>query len=253
MNSDIFFIHAGTALHSWLNFISSVERRYILAENSIKYPISEFLSSHLSPKDIHFDKQHPDLSDRYLDLRLFQRNENQAVEFKYCRIGSTDQLKEKKRIFNDMMRLKFFVQNDKNRKGYFLICGTQLDFLKSFQSIGWSEEGKRNKGLPVEQTNKKETDYNKIQSKGIYSEWFKFDTGKTNTIDLNSQETEFKTIYENFFNEYDKSFKSPDDKEKIKQTNPVTKLIYLSDYTNKKYIPTPMKVGIWEIMEEKIK
>jgi hypothetical protein len=254
MSSDIFFIHAGTALHSWLNYVSSVERRYILAENSIKYPISEFLSSHLSPDKIHFDKLHPNLLDRYLDLRLFLNNET-AIEFKYSRIGYTDQLKEKKRIFNDLMRLKFFVQNGENRKGYFLICGTQLDFLKSFQSIGWNDAGKANKGLPIAQTDSMvtDTDYSKIEPKGIYSNWFKFDSGEVHTIDLKSIETELTEIYTNFFDEYDKSFKTDIDKEKIKETNPATKLIYLSDYTNKKHIPTPMKVGIWEIIVDKTK
>jgi hypothetical protein len=256
MNSDIFFIHTGSALHSWLNYISSVNRRYVLAENSIKYPVSEYIGTQIDPKDIYLDKLHPDLIDRYIDLRFINKFELKrfecAVEFKYTRIGYTDQLSEKKRIFNDIMRLKLFIEKDANRKGYFLLCGTQLDFIKSFQTIGWNEESKSNNGLPKEEIESTENDknLNQIEPKGFYTNWFKFKKGETKQIDLTSQDSDLKPVYDDFFTKYEKSFKSEITEDKLREKNPITRLIYLSESSNLKDIPTPMKVGIWEITLE---
>jgi len=256
MNSDIFFIHTGSALHSWLNYISSVNRRYVLAENSIKYPVSEYIGTQIDPEQIYLDKLHPNLNDRYIDLRFINKYESKeyecAVEFKYSRIGYTDQKKEKRRIFNDIMRLKLFVEKAENRKGYFLLCGTQLDFIKSFQTIGWNDEGKINNGLPKEEKKTSENDekVNLIEPEGFFTNWFNFKKGDSLEIDLSSQEEELKSIYNDFFKEYEKSFKSGMTEDNLREKNPITKLIYLSESSNLKDIPTPMKVGIWEITIE---
>jgi hypothetical protein len=206
MNSDIFFIHAGSALHSWLNYISSVKRIYVLAENSIKYPISEFIGTKVEPSKIHIDKLHPNLNDRYLDLRFFDEINSQeteiAIEFKYARLGYTDQKSEKKRIFNNIMRLKLFVEQGENRKGYFLICGPQIDFIKAFQSIGWSETDKNSNGLPTPKN--VSTDYDKINPKGFYTNWFEYKKDTTREINL---KTDTEEIHKDFFEEYKKAFK----------------------------------------------
>ena len=52
MRSDIFINHIGTALHSWLSYISSVDRKYVLAENSVKYPVSEYIGTKISPEPV---------------------------------------------------------------------------------------------------------------------------------------------------------------------------------------------------------
>ena len=61
MTSDLFMIHVGTALHSWLNYVSAVERGYVLAENSVIYPVSEFIGTKTGVNDIWLDRSHPDL------------------------------------------------------------------------------------------------------------------------------------------------------------------------------------------------
>ncbi len=251
MNSDIFIIHAGTALHSWLNYISSVQREYILAENSIKYPVSEYLGTQVDLGKIYLDREHPDLNDRYLDLRFCKNFENIefecAIEFKFSRIDYTEQTKEKRRIFHDIMRLKMFVENKANRKGYFLICGSQLNFIKSFQSIGWNDSDKiNNNGLPSEKPSTT-FDYSKIEPKGTYTNWFKFNKDEKLEIDISSTDSALEPIYSNFFDEYDKNFKSGTTKSTIKQRNPISRLVYISESSNLVDIPTPMKVGIWEI------
>jgi len=249
MSNDIFFIHAGSALHSWLNYISSVKRIYVLAENSIKYPISEYIGTKVDPSKIHLDKLHPNLNDRYLDLRFFDEINSQeteiAIEFKYAKLGYTDQKTEKKRIFNDIMRLKLFVEQAGNRKGYFLMCGPQIDFIKAFQSIGWSETDKQSQGLPTPKTIS--TDYDKVNPTGFYTNWFKYKKDETQEIDLRINTDEIKSIYEDFFDEYKKAFKDGVSETTLRVNNPITRLVYLSESLNLKDIPTPMKVGIWEV------
>jgi hypothetical protein len=253
MSNDIFFIHAGSALHSWLNYISSVKRIYVLAENSIKYPISEYIGTMIDPSRIHLDKLHPNLNDRYLDLRFFDEINSQeteiAIEFKYARLGYTDQKAEKKRIFNDIMRLKLFVEQAENRKGYFLICGPQIDFIKAFQSIGWSETDRKSSGLPTPKNIS--TNYDKVNPAGFYTNWFEFKKDKTQEIDLGTKTDEIKEIYKDFFEEYKNAFKVNVSETTLRVKNPITRLVYLSESLNLKDIPTPMKVGIWEVTAKK--
>lgn len=249
MSNDVFIIHAGSALHSWLNYISSVKRIYVLAENSIKYPISDYIGTKIDPSKIHLDKLHPDLNDRYLDLRFFDeinlKETEISIEFKYARLGYTDQKAEKKRIFNDLMRLKLFVEQAENRKGYFLICGPQIDFIKAFQSIGWSETDKQSGGLPTPKN--VSTDYDKVNPAGLYTNWFKYKKDENQEIELGTNTEELKEIYENFFKQYESAFKDGVTETKLRIKNPITRLVYLSESLNLRDIPTPMKVGIWEV------
>jgi len=216
------------------------------------------------PDKIHLDKEHPNLKNRYLDLRFlidsFDDEEcsedsefEVAIEFKFSRINYTDEKKEKKRIFNDIMRLKLFIEsNPKNRKAYFLICGPQFDFIRSFQSIGWNIEAKNNSGLPKEDTIlQPDYLYSSIKPSGFYTDWFKFKKGETQQIDLNTTNDYLKGIYNDFYADYEDAYKDSFSKEDLRKNNPITKAIYISETSDLLDIPAPMKVGIWEICFEK--
>ena len=176
-----------------------------------------------------------------------------AMEFKYAKEGYTEGSGEKQRILNDILRLKIFTESSLNRKAYFLICGAQIDFLKAFQSIGWSTKiDKDGRPFPTEMGIDEIKDLGEIKPHGFYTNWFKFDPtsnadDKKVEIainDTNSVPTEF---LEGFYKEYEKSFEIGMNKVGINSSKVRTRLVYLSDLSNLEEIKNLMRVGIWEI------
>jgi hypothetical protein len=255
MTSDLFQIHVGTALHSWLNYVSAVERGYVLAENSIIYPVSEFIGTKAVINEIWLDRAHPDLKWKRLDLRFFTIldavQQEVAMEFKYARKDYTDGDGEKQRIFNDILRLKLFKESGLNRKAFFLMCGEQIDFLKSFQSIGWTTKiDKDGRPLPYEMDIDKIKDLGIIKPHGFYTNWFKFDPIGVNEkveFDLNDIKSVPEEFLTEFYAEFEKSFKDGMSRTKFESSKVCTRLVYLSELSNLNDIKSLMRVGIWEI------
>jgi hypothetical protein len=255
MTSDLFFRHIGTALHSWLNYVSAVERSYVLAENSIIYPISEFIGTKTKINEIWIDRVHPNLIGKRLDLRFFTMldgiRHEVAMEFKYARKGYTDELGEQQRILNDILRLKLFVESEPDRKSYFLICGEQIDFLKSFQSIGWTNNiDKYGRPIPNEMGIEEIKNLGLIQPNGIYSNWFNFDYEKENgkiEISITDSSLVEGHLLHGFYKDYENSFKDGMTKLRFESSKVQTRLIYLSNLSNLEGFKNLMRVGIWEI------
>ena len=255
MRSDQFINYIGASLHHWLNYISSVQRNYVLAESSIRYPVSEFLGTQINKNEIYLEHQHPDLKNKFLDLRFvaqFGKDKFEcAMEFKYARIGYTDKTSEKKRIFNDLARLKLFVESKANRKAFFLVCGRTMDFIKAFQSIGWREDEAQN-GLPVPRklADSREAMKSVPEPMGFYTNWMKFNL-KDNNGQLNFQLRDStkvpEEILENFIQKYGNAYKEEMNTDKLASSSLVTKLIYLSDTTILSNNNSSMMVGIWEV------
>lgn len=258
MISDLTVKNIGTALHSWLNYTSAVERSYVLAENSIIYPVSEFIGTKTNPNNIWLDRAHPNLKGKRLDLRFninFGGTNNEvAFEFKYAREDYTENDGEKQRILNDLLRLKIFYDSELNRKAYFLICGEQLEFLKSFQSIGWSQNHD-DIGRPLENTITIDSiqDLNVIEPHGHYTNWFSFnmnddnEDAKLTVFNITDTNIIAQDLLDGFYEEYENSFKESMNRTSLEATQLCTRLIYLSDLNNLDGVNDLMRVGIWEI------
>lgn len=254
---ELFIKHIGASLHNWLNYISTVQRGYVLAESSIIYPVSEYVASQTGNTKVFLEEEHPNLTGKFIDLRLFKRflgeNVEFGFEFKYARIDYTEKSGEKQRIFDDLLRLKIFKESKKNRKAYFIICGSQLDFLKSFQSIGWSINHDPTTGLPIPYIIKVDDvdNLNIVKPNGFYTNWFQFKfEDKTNLIkNFNVSDTAIvpTTIYDGFFDDYEKALKGTLTKAKIAAWSISTKLVFMSDINNMKELTNPMRVAIWEV------
>jgi hypothetical protein len=257
MTADLFQIHVGTALHSWLNYVSAVERGYVLAEHSIIYPVSEFIGTKTGEDKIWLDRLHPNLIGKRLDLRFFTMLDavpyEVAMEFKYAREGYTEGPGEMQRILNDVLRLKLFTESKTNRKAYFLICGEQIDFLKAFQSIGWtSKTDKEGRPFPSEMGIEKIKDLGIIKPFGFYTKWFKFDpessiNDKNIDFAVNDKGSVPEELLVGFYAKYEDSFKDGMDRTKFESSKVRTRLVYLSDLSNMEGIKKLMRVGIWEI------
>lgn len=227
--------HLASSVVWWLNYINSVGRDYIINENMIKVPATEYLERFFRD-DITLELTHPKLIQRYIDLyfKNTATNEETAFEFKLVKGDSTRPLKERKRIFNDLMRMHLF--NESNKQGYFLICGKQLDFNTSFKNLNLTP----NFSSVMSGLNKE----------GFYSKWFSFDKNNPEkVIKLKYARGDYNTIYKAFFATYEESFQ-PLEFQKAKNIASIkTKLIFLSDDIIQADIPQIMRIGIWEVVK----
>jgi len=231
--------HLASSIIWWLNYKSSVGRNYLFSEGSIKYPAAECLES-LSEAEIKLEYSHPNLYMRRLDMLVESEDEEHAFEFKFINGSSTRSNSERKRIFNDLMRLKLFLEE--NRNGYFLICGKQDDFTHSFKKL-------------VEDTDSYIDDYTydtqpSNEASGFYNEWFSFDNNDPKReIGLHNAEENYETIYHDFINDYSKSYEKYASDELSLPNSLTTNLIFLSSDLPRSNLPNAYKIGIWEILQ----
>lgn len=230
MNSIDFdkLIHSATY---FLSYQDKIGKTFMIDESSLKYPIAEYLTSLEMPlANIQLEFPHPDLKKRSIDLvttdNLKKKIEN-VFEFKISK-QATKYESEHKRIFNDLMRLHL-MEKSNGSSCYFLIVGTQSDFIQYFRSVVTKRPTKNNKDLPIPE--------------GIYTEWFKFKKGDAQTFDVkNASNKEYEKIYEAFITKYKAKkigaiLELPD---KIKTT-----CIDISPLSRE--FPTPYVGGIWKV------
>lgn len=224
-------------LHSvtyYLSYQDNIGRSFMVNESSLKYPVTDYLTSlKMSLANIQLEFARPDLWKRNLDLittdqpdkKLAQKIET-AYEFKMASQNTKYEL-EQKRIFNDLMRL-YLIGKSNEASSYFIMVGTQKDYIQYFRSIVTIRPITNNQKLPVPQ--------------GFYAEWFAFKVGETKTFDIKNASKDYKDVYEAFQRDY----KAKDGKAILDlPDNLTTKCIAISALSRK--FPTPYVGGIWKI------
>ena len=226
---------ASSVIH-WMNYVSAVGRNYIINESTIKIPVTEYLEvTGISPE---LEFGHPSFKQRRMDLKFKDSyaNIDYAVEFKYVKGDSTRDLAERKRVFNDLMRLHFFLDTD--RKGYFLICGIQEDFKLSFENLD----------LTPGYVSPKSKTAKKIKPSSFYSLWFSFDElSPIKKIELGNLDLNYKKVYDAFMDEYEEPYQEQTGTILVRPIEIQTKLIFLSQESTATNIPQTFKIGIWEV------
>jgi hypothetical protein len=230
MNSIDFnkLIHSATY---YLSYQDKIGRSFMINESSLKYPVADYLTSLEMPlANIQLEFSHPDLKKRNIDLITTDNSKKKierAFEFKISK-QVTKYESEQKRIFNDLMRL-YLMGKSNGCLCYFLIAGTQSDFIQYFRSIVTNRPTGNTKDLPIPE--------------GFYTEWFKFKAGDEQTFTVKSVSgTDYEIIYKGFIKKY-KSKRVGDILElpnKIK-----TKCIAISALSRE--FPTPYVGGIWQV------
>lgn len=236
----------GTALMWWLSYTTSLGRDYVLSESSIKLPLAEYLERS-NVEGIVLEYGHPKLSKRRFDLffqttDILKKTQNNAFEFKYIKNSSTIKTDEKQRVFDDLMRLYLYLENDNN--SYFLICGDQYEFSTNFQNIPTP----KTTTFITPKTNNNRPQLN--QSNGFYTEWFSFDTSNPDKkIDLQNQAVEYKSIYDGFINDYSNAYNKKTGLTLILPTHITTQLIFLTQSNQQTIgVSEPSKIGIWKVI-----
>ena len=232
MKKEINHTHLASSVIWWLNYLNAIGRGYVINESSIKYPVAEYLEKSISEKDnIKLEYNHPLLKKRSIDLYYKNDKEQIAFEFKYIKNGSTTKPSEKQRVFNDLLRLHYFLENGGD-KAYFLICGKKDEFRNSFMEIPIPGD----KTLPIPK---------KVFSK-FYHHWLDFEDDKTEKkINIKNPHADFKANCDKFYKEYKpKKGKTINKLDSIK-----TKLIFLSQEIVDSKIPENLRIGIWEVVK----
>lgn len=230
--------HLASAITWWLNYISAVGREYIIAESTLKIPATDYLEKIFSNKIIS-EYDHPNLKQKKIDLYYEDSVNNLeiAFELKFVREDSTIPIKERKRIFNDLMRLYLF--QGVNKKGYFLICGNQFHFNSSFKNLNL--KGK----YPSTTLRTSPTGPTKS---GYFGEWFSFDlTYPERKIKLMNTDPDYQMFYRGFKKEHAISYKNATKNKLRKPSSIKTKLIFLSEDLTASNIPQTFSIGIWEV------
>ncbi len=220
-------IHSATY---YLSYQDRIGRDFMIDESSLKYPIADYLTGLEMPlSKIKLEYSHPDLEKRQIDLVTIDSSIKEignAFEFKLSR-QNTRYKAEQKRIFNDLMRL-YLLGKSTGSSNYFLIAGTQNDFIQYFRSIVTKRPtitSNKNNNLPM--------------PRGFYTEWFNFKVGDSKTFNVKTTNESYKEIYNTFLQDY---------KAKTKLELPdkiTTKCIAISALSRE--FPTPYVGGVWKI------
>jgi hypothetical protein len=208
-------------------------RDFMIDESSLKYPIADYLTGLEFPlKKIKLEYPHPDLKKRRIDLVMTDdsgKNIESAFEFKLAQLA-TKYEPEQKRIFHDLVRLHLIAKDD-TVECYFLISGTQSDFIQYFRSIVTTKPINSSKTLP--------------EPEGIYTEWFNFELGQEKEFNIKGViGNAYEPIYNSFLTEYEAKGKG-DAGTLVLPDEIKTKCIAISAISRD--FPTPYVGGIWQV------
>ena len=221
-------IHSATY---YLCYQDRIGRDFMIDESSLKYPIADYLTSLEIPmSSIRIEFQHPDLFNRSIDLVTIENTKDKiesAFEFKIAR-QNTKYKPEQERIFNDLLRLHLIADSCKI-PCYFLIAGTQIDFIQYFRSIVTERPTANIRDLPKPQ--------------GFYTEWFKFKKDEERVFEVKSVSG---NKYEEIYRAFIKTYKSKDKESMLELPEKIkTTCVEISPLSRE--FPTPYVGGIWKV------
>ncbi len=211
----------GSAIAHWLGFQEKIGRSFMMNEDALKYPLSDYLvnEGNIEIKSIELERPHPNFSNRFVDLTIIDKTTKQLNNFFELKLATsyTRQQKEKQRIFNDLIRLHLasLVSTD---KCFFIITGKSANFQRDF------------KDFP--------TNVN-----GFYRKWFSFTKGQSLTFDVAIEtDTTYLDIYNEFITKYQAAYQGTGGSVLQLPNSITTKSEFITAY-RKQFVP--YMTGIW--------
>jgi hypothetical protein len=171
----------GGAIEHWLGFQSKIGRAFMMNEDAIKYPLSDYLVNEggIDIKAVDLEFPHPNFSNRLMDVVILDISSKQltnAFELKVAK-STTRNLSERKRIFNDIARLHL-ANATATGKCYFIITGKATHFRRDFQNLN-------------------------LNGKAFYKKWLSFTKGQSITFNVATEtDADYTGIYNNFSTKY---------------------------------------------------
>jgi len=212
----------GGAIEHWLGFQDKIGRSFMLNEDALKYPISDYLVNEgsINLKSIYLERPHPNFSNKLVDLSIFDdtiKKLNNVFEFKLAKTA-TRSLTERQRIFNDIIRLHLATSVADN-KCYFIITGKSTNFERDFKNyqVGGSE---------------------------FFKKWFAFTKDKAQSFNVASEtDINYKTIYQAFLNKYSPGYQGT--LTTLKLPDKITTRCEFVTAFKKSFVP--YMAGIWSV------
>lgn len=215
-------VNLGSAIAHWLGFQEKIGRSFMMNEDALKYPLSDYLvnEGNVEIKSIILERPHPNFSNRLVDLTIFDLASNQSENLFELKLATsyTRNQKEKQRIFNDIIRMHLASSLTKD-KCYFIISGKSADFQRNFKDLPSS-------------------------ANGFYRKWFSFIRGQSLTFDVATEtQMDYLTIYQTFVAKYKNNYIGTNTTLQLPNTI-TTKCEFITAYKNQ-YVP--YMTGIWSI------
>lgn len=244
------YVNAAMGIEYWFRFHQVVGKSDLLNEDSIKYPLIEYLiaDGDDSLKNIKLEDSHPVFATRETDLL----SKDESGNIKYCiefKLASkfTMSPKERQRIFDDIARL-YFAHSKDNINCYFIVAGKTIDFLSEFYSV--IDKDPTVIGRPNKKKSQQRAKLSLKDPHGFFSDrWLSFDMVKpVKTIDVKNEQTAvYKKHYTNFKKDYiedaELDLQMPD--------TIITTLEYITEIKeNDTSGNIPAMVGIWRISKD---
>jgi len=243
---DEALMFAGKGIEYWFRYYQVVGKGGLLNEDSIKYPVVEYLiaDGDDSLKNIILEDKHPVFTTREVDLisKDSTGKNNYCIEFKLAS-KLTMNPQERQRIFDDIARLNF--ANQKGIEAYFIIAGKTIEFLTEFRSITDKTPGIRGPHKKKIDDDKKKVNFE--TPSGFYSDkWFSFDLSIPDKIVDIEEDTE--SVHAKHYEEFKKTYLI-DEHSDLKLKNFKTVLKYITEIKKEDTTGNiPAMVGIWQII-----
>lgn len=213
----------GSAIAHWLGFQEKIGRSFMMNEDALKYPLSDYLvnEGNIEIKSVELERPHPNFSNRFVDLTIIDNTTKQLNNFFELKLATsyTRQQKEKQRIFNDLIRL-YLASLVSTDKCFFIITGKSVNFQRDF------------KDFP--------TNVN-----GFYRKWFSFTKGQCLTFDVATEiDTTYLDIYNEFITKYQVAYQGTGGAVLQLPNSITTKCEFITAY-RKQFVP--YMAGIWSV------
>lgn len=217
-------VNMGGAIEHWLGFQDKIGRSFMMNEDAIKYPLSDYLVNEggVNLKLIDLEHPHPNFSNRLVDLAIFTTGKqlDNVFELKLAKTATRNK-SERQRIFNDIIRLHLAKSATKN-KCYFVITGRSTNFQRDFRNF------------KVEET-----------ASEFYKKWFSFEQGKSKSFIVSIEtDTNYNTIYQEFLTKYSGSYNGTGIAPLTLPTQITTKCEFITAF-KKSFVP--YICGIWSV------
>jgi hypothetical protein len=213
----------GGAIEHWLGFQDKIGRSFMMNEDALKYPLSDYLvnDGNIDIKSIDLEKPHPNFSNRLVDVSVFDsisKSLNNVFELKLAKSTTRNQ-SEKQRIFNDLIRL-YLANIVTGDKCYFIITGKSTNFIRDFQ------------------------DYPNTGN-GFYKKWFAFVKGQSQSFNVATEtDVNYLSIYQTFITKYSGSYQGTGGNVLTLPNQITTTCEFITGF---KATVVPYMTGIWSV------
>ena len=175
----------GGAIEHWLGFQDKIGRSFMMNEDALKYPLSDYLvnEGNIDIKSVDLEHPHPNFSSRLVDLAILDSTKKKLDNVFELKLASptTRNKSERQRIFNDIIRLHLANSVTAN-KCYFIITGKSTNFQLYFKNF-------------------------QVDKSDFYKHWFAFIKGQSVTFDVAAEtNTNYEPIYKKFKTDYEGNF-----------------------------------------------